>query len=66
MDALPWMMTAEDGTPPTGKQRSQANGGKHNANSWWWAKDTQRWTALPAVQDNLDSAKACSRHQTPS
>ena len=57
-DALPWMMTAEDGTAAYQQSNvHKANGGKHNA-GWWWAKDAQRWTALPAVQDNLDSAKS--------
>ena len=57
-DALPWMMTAEDGTSAYQVSNvHKANGGKHNA-GWWWAKDAQRWTALPAVQDNLDSAKS--------
>ena len=57
-DALPWMMTAEDGNSAYRVSNvHNANGGQHNA-GWWWAKDAQRWTALPAVQDNLDSAKS--------
>ena len=57
-DALPWMMTAEDGNAAYRvSDVHNANGGPHNA-GWWWAKDAQRWTALPAVQDNLDSAKS--------
>ena len=51
-------MTAEDGNAAYRvSDVHKANGGPHNA-GWWWAKDAQRWTALPAVQDNLDSAKS--------
>ena len=65
-DALPWMMTAEDGNAAYRVSNvHNANGGQHNA-GWWWAKDAQRWTALPAVQDNLTVLKACFQHQTPS
>ena len=56
-DALPWMMTAEDGTAAYRVGMSRANGGRHNA-GWWWAKDSQRWTVLPAVEDNLESPRS--------
>jgi|ETNmetMinimDraft_21_1059911.scaffolds.fasta_scaffold30285_2 prepilin-type N-terminal cleavage/methylation domain-containing protein len=56
-DCFPWMMTAEDGTSAYKVGSSTAGGQKYNA-GWWWAKDAQRWFALPAARQNMDSCKS--------
>ena len=56
-DALPWMMTMENGTAAYREQALKSSGAQRNA-GWGWAKEQRHVWFLPAVMDNLNSCKS--------